>query len=221
MWRLLCPQWVSVMRIPPNTLMWCDAANEQMVFCTFSFPWVNRKAALLRGMMHWHMRSDQSAQNQFFFKKSVSPQFGVFWIFSEFSETHFRTFRKHTEPDFRFWKFLDISESDFRTFQKWLWRQKWFCIFSDLSETDFWIFWKSSVESISLLYIFGLVRKLFSDFSENIQNDVVGTENFRTCPKSFRNVRKILRWLCCWCWAGIFGHVRKSFGISENLNYCA
>ncbi len=206
------------MHIPPNALTWCDAANEQMVYCTFYFPWVNRKAALLRGMMHWHMRSDQSAQNQFL----------KVFLLSLMCSGIFRSFLKFI---------FGLSENTQNHFSLleifgYIWKA-----FSD--------FPKMTKKANMVLYIFGLVRNWFSDFpknisrvsfasvnfrsfpkgifglSENVQKGVFGSGNFRTCPKSFQNVRKIFSWLYYRCRAGIFGLVRKSFGISENLIYCA
>ena len=180
----------------------------------FSFVWVNRNAALLRGMMHWHMRSDQSAQNQFLkvfllnlscsgnfrsfpkvifgLSKNAQNQFSLLEIFGYVRKT-FSDFPKMTVK-------ANVVLFIFVLFQNWFSEfpknfskgRNRFCVFSDLSESDFRTFPKTSRTMFLLLEIFG-----------------------------FRNVRKIFSWLCCWCWAGIFRHVRKSFGISENHNYCA
>ncbi len=152
----------SLMHMPHKASLWWDAANEKMVYCTFSSLWAYRKTALLRGMMHWHIRSDECAQNQFlnvfllWFACS-----GNFWtypklIFGTFKNTQNRNslmeifayvwnwFSEHpkmiVESKNRFCKFLELSETIFRNFWKCLWTQKRFWKFLDLSERNFLIF---------------------------------------------------------------------------------
>jgi hypothetical protein len=68
--------------------------NDQMVYCIFFLALCRRKAVLLRGMMHRHIRSDACAQNQFFFEAFLF--WSVLEIFGS-SENIFRKFRKYTE----------------------------------------------------------------------------------------------------------------------------
>jgi hypothetical protein len=124
----------------------------------------------------------------------------VFWKFSEFSESHFRTFRKCTEPIFASGNFriclkdiFGLSENDcegkygsvyFRTFPKLIFgvskklqqSQNRFCVFSNLSESYFRTFPKTSRTMFLLLEIFGLVRKVFGMSEKSSVDFVVGAE---------------------------------------------
>lgn len=196
MWRLLCPQWVSVMRIPPNTLMWCDAANEQMVFCTFSFFLVNRNAALLRGMMHWHMRSDQSAQNQFL----------KVFLLSLMCSGNFRSFPK---------VIFGLSENALNQFSL-------LEIFGYVRKT-FLDFPKMTVKANMVLFIFGLFRNWFSEFPKNFSKVKIAFGYFRTCPKAiFGLFRKHPERCFCFWKFSVFGMSEKSsvdFAVGAELEF--
>ncbi len=106
-WRLLCPQWVAEWCIPhwkrrhDELRQWANG-----ILCILLSLHL-RKAVLLRGVMHWHIRSDVCAQNQFF--GSISPCLCVLEIFGSSENTQNQFFASGN-----FWKF---SKKIFESFE--------------------------------------------------------------------------------------------------------
>ena len=101
-----------------------QCGNDQMVYCTFYLALCHRKAVLLRGVMHRHIRSDACAQNLFFleaFRYLVCS--GNFWKFRKYTEPILTSWKilevpKISASQICFCKFLEVSENVFRKFRK-------------------------------------------------------------------------------------------------------
>lgn len=124
MWRLLSSQRVVIQCISCECDIAMQCGNDQMVYCIFFLALCRRKAVLLRGMMHRHIRSDACAQNQFYFEAflywSVLEIFGssentpnrvwAFWKFSEVPKIIFVS-SENTQKHLRaLWKFLEVPK---------------------------------------------------------------------------------------------------------------